>query len=118
MSITSKLKIESTGMLLTAVFYIVAGAFCFYFLATNPSLIHVGIVGILSIITAYGVLSKRFWALWTAITLFFIVTTFSAVMLYYFFGTDLIVDVGFVAYLILTWISTAYLASKRKNLAS
>ncbi|MEM3695172.1 MAG: hypothetical protein QXJ11_04360 [Candidatus Bathyarchaeia archaeon] len=118
MSIKSKLKIESTGMLLAFVFYIVAGALCFYFLATNPSLIHVGMIGILSVITAYGVFGKRFWALWTAIILFFMVTMFSAVMLYYFFGTDIIIDLGFVAYLILTWIATAYLASKRRNLAS
>ncbi|MEM3577840.1 MAG: hypothetical protein QXX51_05220 [Candidatus Bathyarchaeia archaeon] len=118
MSIKSKLKIESTGMLLASVFYLVAGALCFYFLAENLSLIHIGIIGILSVITAYGVFSKRFWAFWTAIILFFMVTMFSAVMLYYFLGTDIILDISFAAYLILTWISTAYLASKRKNLAS
>ncbi|MGB9675588.1 MAG: hypothetical protein ACPL0C_00190 [Candidatus Bathyarchaeales archaeon] len=118
MSIKSKLKIESTGMLLASVFYLAAGAICFFLLATNPSLIHIGIIGILSVITAYGVFSKRFWALWTATILFFMITVFSAVMLYYFFGTDVIIDLSFVAYLILTWISTAYLASKRENLAS
>ncbi|MEM2104900.1 MAG: hypothetical protein QXV21_00285 [Candidatus Bathyarchaeia archaeon] len=116
MSIKSKFKIESTGMLLTFVFYLVAGVLCFYFLAMNLSLIHVGMIGILSIITAYGVFSNRFWAFWTAIILFFMVTTFSAVMLYYFFGTDLIIDLGFTAYLILTWISTAYLTSKKEKL--
>lgn len=118
MSIKSKLKIESTGMLLASVFYLVAGVLCFYFLATSPSLIHVGMIGILSIITAYGVFSKRFWAFWTAIILFFMVTMFSAVMLYYFFGTEIIIDLSFAAYLVLTWIATAYLASKRKNLSS
>lgn len=118
MSIKSKLKIESTGMFLASVFYLVAGVLCFYLLATNPSLIHVGIIGILSIITAYGALSKRFWTFWTAIILFFMVTMFSATMLYYFFGANTLLDLSFVAYLILTWIATAYLASKRKNLVS
>lgn len=118
MSIKSKLKIESTGMLLASIFYLVAGAVCFFFLATNPSLIHIGIIGILSVVTAYGVFSKRLWAFWTAIILFFMITIFSAVMLYYFFGTDAIIDLSFVAYLILTWVSTMYLVSKRKNLAS
>lgn len=118
MSIKSKLKIESAGMLLASIFYLVAGVICFFFLTTNPSLIHIGIIGVLSVITAYGVFSKRFWAFWTATILFFMITAFSTVMLYYFFGTNVIMDLSFMAYLILTWISTAYLASKRKNLAS
>jgi len=50
--------------------------------------------------------------------LFFIVTTFSAYNLYYFLGKDLILDISMIAYLILTWVFTAYTGTKRKNFES
>jgi hypothetical protein len=118
MSIRSKLKIESVGMLLASAFYLVVGALCFFVLATDLRLLHVGIIGIFSLITSYGVLRKRFWAIWIAVMLLFIATAFSATMLYFFFGKDPILDFSFAAYLVLTWIFTAYLAMKRKNFES
>jgi hypothetical protein len=118
MSIKSKLKIESVGMLLASAFYIVVGALCFFVLATDLRLIHVGIIGIFSLISAYGIFRKRYWVVWVVIMLLFIATAFSAAMLYFLFGKDLILDLSFVAYLILTWVFTAYLAAKRKSLES
>jgi hypothetical protein len=118
MSIKSKLKIESVGMFLVSIFYVVVGILCFFVLATDFRLIHVGIIGIFSLITAYGVFKKRFWAMWSAIILLFIATAFSATMLYFLSGKDFILGLTSVAYLILTWIFTAYLAAKRENLGS
>jgi uncharacterized membrane protein (DUF2068 family) len=73
-----------------------------------------GIMGVLSLITAYGLFKKRVWAVWLVVMLLFIATTFSAFMLYYCFGKDLLFDIGMVAYLILTWVFTAYIVAKRK----
>ncbi|PMB74853.1 hypothetical protein C0195_00555 [Candidatus Bathyarchaeota archaeon] len=117
MSVRAKLKIESVGMLSVSVFYLVVGALCFFVLATNFRLIHIGIIGVFSLITSYGVFKKRFWAMWSAIILLFMATVFSATILYFFFGKDLVLDLGSVVYLVLTWIFTAYLAAKRKNLS-
>jgi uncharacterized membrane protein (DUF2068 family) len=116
MSLGSKLKIESKGMFTAFVFYAVVGIICFIVLATDLRLVHIGILGIFSLITAYGLFKKRAWTIWLIAMLFFIVTTFSVYNLYYSFGKDLILDISMAAYLILTWIFTAYTAAKRKML--
>jgi hypothetical protein len=119
MSLKSKLKVESVGMFAAFVFYAVVGITCFAVLTiVNFSFIHIGIIGILSLITAYGLLKSRAWTLWVVITLLFIATTFSAYTLYFAFEKDLLLDVSMIAYLIFTWVFTAYTAAKRKTLES
>jgi hypothetical protein len=118
MSLGSKLRIESKGMFTAFVFYAVVGIICFIVLATDFRLIHIGIIGIFSLVTAYGLFKKRVWTIWLVAMLFFIVTTFSIYNLYYFFGKDLILDISMIAYLILTWIFTAYTGTKRKSFES
>ncbi|MEM3696823.1 MAG: hypothetical protein QXQ94_04870 [Candidatus Bathyarchaeia archaeon] len=114
MSIKSKLKMESVGIFLVLAFYAVVGVICFvvFPIANFPP--HIGIMGVLNLITAYGLFKKRVWAVWLVVMLLFIATTFSAFMLYYYFGKDLALDIGMFAYLALTWISTAYVTAKRK----
>jgi hypothetical protein len=112
------LKVENAGTLASFIFYAVAGIICFIVLAMDFRLIHIGIIGIFSLITAYGLFKKRAWTIWLILMLFFIVTTFAVATLYYSFGSDLLLDIGTVAYLILTWVFTAYMAMKRKTLES
>ncbi len=116
MSLKSKLNIGGLGMLAAFVFYAIVGIICFvvFPMANFPP--HLGIIGILSLITAYGLLKSRVWTMWVVVALFFIATTFSAYMLYSAFLADLLLDVSMIAYLILTWIFTAYTAAKRKSL--
>jgi uncharacterized membrane protein (DUF2068 family) len=114
MSIGSRLKIESKGMFIAFVFYAVVGIICLTVLGTDLRLVHIGIIGIFSLLTAYGLFKKRVWTIWFIVMLFFIATTFSV----YSLGKDLILDVSMIAYLILTWVFTAYTASKRKTLES
>jgi hypothetical protein len=119
MSLKSKLKIENVGMFAAFVFYAVVGIICFAVLAiVDFSLVHIGIIGILSLITAYGLLRSRAWTLWVVVALLFIATTFSAYTLYFAFEKDVLLDVGIIAYLLFTWIFTAYTAAKRKTLES
>ncbi|MEM3699345.1 MAG: hypothetical protein QXL57_00525 [Candidatus Bathyarchaeia archaeon] len=118
MSIKSKLKMENIGIFLAIAFYAVAGVISFIVLPIADFPPHIGIMGILSLITAYGLFKKRVWAVWLVVMLFFIATTFSACMLYFYFGKDLIIDISMSAYLILTWIFTAYAVAKRKNFES
>ncbi len=116
MSLKSKLKIESIGMFTAFVFYAIVGIIFFAVLPMADFPPHIGIIGILSLITAYGLIKKRVWAIWLVVVLFFVATTFSAVTSYYAFGSDLLLGISAIAYLILTWIFTAYIAAKRKNL--
>ncbi|MDH5482798.1 MAG: hypothetical protein OEY22_07970 [Candidatus Bathyarchaeota archaeon] len=118
MSLKSKLKIENIGTFTTLAFYVVVGIICFAILPFANFPPHVGIIGILNLITAYGLFKKRIWAIWLVTVLLFVITTFSTVMLYYRFGSDLILSISLVVYLILTWIFTVYTIAKRKTLES
>lgn len=119
MSFRKKLKMEDIGMLVALVFYAIVGIICFAVLAISDfRLIHISIIGILSLIAAYGLLKSRVWTLWIVVALFFIATTFSVYMLYSAFQKDLLLDVSVIAYLVLTWVFTAYTAAKREALES
>jgi len=118
MSIESKLNIESKGIFITFIYYAIVGLGFLALLPLSNFPPHVGIIGILSLITAYGMFRKRNWTIWFVIILFFGATTFSAYMLYSYLLKDYIIGISAIAYLILTWVSTAYAASKRKTLES
>jgi hypothetical protein len=106
-------------MLAAVAFYGVVGIICFAALAVvDLRLVHVGIIGILSLITAYGLFMKRGWSIWVVVMLFFIATTFSAYTLYYLGLLYPTLGLIMAVYLILTWVFTAYLATKRTKLES
>ena len=114
MSIGSKLKIESMGMFATSVFYAVVGVIFFVLLPMASFAPYLAIIGIFSLITAYGVFRKRGWAIWFVVILFPVATTFSAVMIYNIMQIDALLGLGSVGYLILTWVFTVYALAKRK----
>jgi len=114
-SIGSRTKIENRGMFATSVFYAVVGII---FLALMPMagfVPYLAIIGIFSLLTAYGVFMKRTWAVWFVIILFFVGTTFSAVMLYDIAQLEALLGLGSICYLILTWLFTIYVLSKREE---
>lgn len=117
MSLKSKLKIENYGILAAIIFYAISGIVSLAVLSITNFAMHLGIVGIISLVTVYGLLKKRAWTIWTIIILFFVATTISVAMLYYAWE-DLFLDITMIAYLILTWIFTAYIFTKRTLLES
>jgi hypothetical protein len=117
-SVASKLKIESRGMFVTSAFYAAVGVIFFVLLVMAGFPPYLGIIGIFSLITAYGIFRKRAWTIWLVMILFFVGTTFSAVMIYYVLEIDYVLSIGVVIYLILTWIFTAYVVVKRKSFES
>jgi hypothetical protein len=116
MSLKSKLKVESVGVAASLIFYVAAGIIFLIILSLTYSPPTIGIMGILNLLAAYGLLKKRVWTVWLVVILFFVNTTFSLVTLYYDLFKDVLISVGAVAYLILTWIFTAYVISKRKTI--
>jgi len=118
MSLKSKLKIEDLGMFTAFIFYAIVGIICFVVLPMADFPPHIGIIGILSLITAYGLFQKRSWAIWLVVMLFFVATAFSTVTLYYVLGNDILFGISMIVYIILTWIFTAYTATKRSMLES
>jgi hypothetical protein len=119
MSLATRFKMENIGMLAATAFYAIIGVVCFIILAVvDFRLVHIGIIGILSLAAAYGLFRKRDWTIWLIAVLFFMATTFSAYILYYLAFRDLALGLSAIAYLILTWIFTAYVTVKRKTLES
>jgi hypothetical protein len=112
-SIASKLRIDNTGIFATSLFYLIVGIILFVLLPSANYPPHIGVMAILSVITAYGIFRKRNWSLWTVVMLFFIFTTFGILQLYWFFGIDLLFTMGSIALLALTWVFTVYTATKR-----
>lgn len=117
-SIASRLKIDNMGIFATALFYLILGIILFILLPLANYPPHVGLMAIMSVITAYGLFRKRNWSLWTAVILFFVNTTFSIFNLYVFFGVNLLFMMGAIALLALTWIFTVYTATKRPILTN
>jgi hypothetical protein len=116
MSFASKLKMGSTGMLLSFVFYALVGVIFLVLLPLTTYPPHLGILGIFNLIIAYGLFMRRNWTIWFVLIVFVAATTFSTYTLYYFMSRDYLLGISMVAYLILTWASTIYTVSKRKTL--
>lgn len=122
MTLKSKLKVENPAVLLFSIFYVVAGAAKIYILAvtnfTAPP--HLGVLGLLSLITAYGLLRKRRWSVLLVTALFFLGVTFGATTLYnsiiwQTFEGALLFHVALIAYMIMTIVAFMYVAAKRKD---
>lgn len=118
MSVLSKLKIESKGLFVTSIFYALAGVIFLVWMPMADFPLHIGILGIFSLVTAYGLIRKRGWTIWLVIILFFMATTFSALMIYGFLMRNYILGISMIVYLILTWVFTAYVADRRNTLQS
>lgn len=116
MSLRSKLKLDDIGLLAAVVFYAAVGIVSFVVLFSDIQLVHIAIIGTFSLITAYGLFTRRVWTIWFVATLFFVATTVSGYTLYLLAGRDAALDVSMLLYLALTWIFTAYVAAKRKVL--
>jgi len=116
MSLGSRLRIESWGMFATSFFYAIVGIAFLALLPVSGFPPDIGILGILSPITAYGMFRKRAWSFCLVIILFFASTTLSIYVIYSVLATYYLLGVGMIFYLILTWVFTAYAASKRKTL--
>lgn len=115
MAFASIFRMENLGRLAIFTFYAVVGVICFVVLAIVDSrLIHVGVIGILNLITAYGLLKKRIWVVWTIVVLFFITTVFSGFTLYYSFERNLFLNLVMIVYLVLSWLFTAYAATRAR----
>ncbi len=115
MTLASKLQVDNLGLLATTAFYGVVGIIFLVLLAMSGFPPHIGLMGITSLIAAYGIFRKRFWATWLVVALFFVSTAFAFYTLYYVFATDSLATIGMLAYAILTWIFTAYAIAKRER---
>jgi uncharacterized membrane protein (DUF2068 family) len=117
-------KVKRRDGLLLAVFYAVVGIAHLVILAlSNFALVTSGILAVLSLIAAFGLLTVRKWAVWLAIGLFFpqfifgFLTLYAGLLQFSTFpeSTLLLVNVAFAAFILLNFVSFVYIAAKRKS---
>ena len=114
MAFASKFKNIDVQRLLLVGFYGAVGVVFLVLLPFAGFPPHIGLTGILYLVTAYSVFKSRFWALWLVVALFAVATTISFYTLYVIAFTNWVVGIGMVAYAVLTWVFTLYFALKRK----
>ncbi|GEM_PF-733206 len=124
MTLKSKLKIENPGMFVFSVFYAVAGAVLIYVLALSRfNLYHVGVLGFLSLITAYGLITMKRWSVLLVVVLFCLGITFGVITLYSsfvlptFYATPeaWLLQALLILYLIFTVVASIYVVAKRES---
>ena len=101
---------------MTIVFYGVVGIIFLVLLPFSGFPPHVGLIGIVSLITAYGLLMQRIWASWLVVALLFVVSTFTLYTLFYVISTDVATSTGMIVYAVLTWIFTIIVIRKPKEI--
>jgi hypothetical protein len=111
----SKIKTQTPISLASIAFYGIAGLIFLILLPFSGFPPHIGLLGIVSLITAYGLLMQRKWASWLVAALFFVATTFTLFTLYYVIATDVLAATSMIAYAALTWIFTAIVIKTRRN---
>jgi hypothetical protein len=117
MSFASKLKTVGARALAPAAFYAAVGIIFLALLPLANFPPHIGLTGILSLVAAYGILKKRFWALWLVVALSAVATTISLYTLYVTAFSNWIVGVSMIVYAVLTWAFTLYFALGKNDIS-
>ena len=122
MTSKSRLNIENPMVLLFSLFYIIAGIVeVGYWAIENFSAPpHIGVLGILSLITAYGLFRMKKWSVPLVIGLFFLGITFGAITLntsvtLQTFGGALLFHTALIAYMLLLLVAFIYTVAKRED---
>jgi SNF family Na+-dependent transporter len=109
----SQLKNLNIGTLAPSIFYAATGIIFFILLPIASYPPHIGLTGVMSLITAYGLYTKRRWAKWLVGALFFVATTISLYTVYFTLLTNVLVSLGLIVYAVFTWYFTYYLIIKK-----
>lgn len=114
----SKFRIENVFVYLLAIFYLVSAGFFFYLMAADLNMIHVGLLGLFSLVTAFGVFRRENWSVWLAFLVFcagnaFALSLLLNPMFMEIFG--ILAEISLIVYLILVWVAMIYLSVKRRE---
>ena len=115
MQLASKLKTLTPISLASVAFYGIVGIIFLIMLPLSGFPPHIGLIGITSIVAAYGLFMKRTWANWLVAALFLVATVFSLFTLYYVIATDAVAATSMIAYAVLTWVFTVIVIKTRNK---
>jgi hypothetical protein len=108
-ALTSRLRSFNRIELAAITFYVVSGIVFLVFLPFIGFPPQVALVGILSLITVYGIITKRKWAPWVLFILFAAASTFSIYTLAVSGFSNLLVGFSLAVYAVLTWVFAVYI---------
>lgn len=121
-----KLEVERIGVTLFSVFYAIVGCVLLAYVGLSsfrapPT---VGILGFLSLVTAYGLIKTRKWSIILVIALFFVGTTFGATELYPSIVRQtlnlnieiMMFNLALIVYLIVMLAATIYIVARRRKI--
>lgn len=116
MGLKSRLRIKDSWVLAASIFNVAVGILCLAILVmVDFGLIHIGLIGLISLLTAYGLFRRRFWAFWSMFIVTFMATVFALSTLYYTLG-DVPLNVAIISYMALTWVFAIYITLRRGKL--
>ncbi len=110
---TAQLKNLDKATLAPIIFYAATGIIFLILLPLANYPPHIGLTGVMSLITAYGVYTKRAWAKWLVGALFFAATTISLYTVYIILLTNVLVSIVLIVYAVFTWYFTYYALFKK-----
>ena len=111
--LTDRFKNETRGSLASLAFYAAAGIALLVLLPFSNYPPHIALTGIVSLITAYALLTKRSWAKWLIAGLFFVVTVMALYTVAVMIFASPIPSLVFMVYAVLTWYFTYYAFVKK-----
>jgi hypothetical protein len=122
MASNPRFNIEDPIALLLSLFFIIAGIVevGYWAIENTAAPPHIAIIGILSLITAYGFFKLKKWSVPLVILLFFVGLTFGALTLntsvgLQTFGGALLFHTALIAYMIILFIAFVYTVAKREK---
>jgi uncharacterized membrane protein (DUF2068 family) len=127
MRLKPKFKIEKLGIVVFSIFYAIAGgAEIFILYLSDFSLFTLGFLGILSLMTAFGLVKAKKWVPWFVVILLFLGITFGVTTLYTSILTQtfnpsldiLSFHLALIVYLFMTIIASIYVLAKRETFSS
>jgi hypothetical protein len=111
----TKLKGMNRIQLASIAFYGVTGILLLAFLPLTSFAPHLGFLGIVSLITAYSLITKRAWAPWLVFILLVTNSVFGLYTLVSIGFSNVLVALAMLAFTVLTWVVSALLLLKRKS---
>jgi hypothetical protein len=114
-TLTSRLKSFNRIELASLLFYAVSGIILLVFLPLTSFAPQLALLGILSLVVAYGVFTKRGWGPWLLFILFVAAEAFSLYTLYAVGFSNALLGISMVAYSVLTLLCAGYILLKKKS---
>jgi hypothetical protein len=90
-------------------FYAISGIILLVFLPFTGFPPQLALLGVLSLITDYGIFTKRAWAPWLLFVLFAGASTFTIYTLAVAGFSNLLIGISMTVYAVLTWVFAIYL---------